>query len=122
MVGELEEVKEGKAGSDAEVQQLHKQLLRLEENAEADLARAAEEVTVSWLANPWLIFIADARLIHGWLMAALLYAHLVIASRGWHVFSADQFSRFNWKKHVAGHRIVRVCMQAEFRHMHGDCA
>lgn len=47
MVGELEEVKEAKAGSDAEVQQLHKQLLRLEENAEADLARAAEEVTVS---------------------------------------------------------------------------
>ena len=55
-------------------------------------------------------------------MAALLYAHLVIASRGSHVFSADQFSRFNWKKHVDGHQVVRVCMQAEFRHMHGDCA
>lgn len=44
MLGELEEAKEARAASEAQVQQLHKQLLRLEENAEADLARAAEEV------------------------------------------------------------------------------
>ena len=46
MLGELEEAKEARAGSEREVQQLHKQLLRLEENAEADLARAAEEVFI----------------------------------------------------------------------------
>ena len=44
MLGELEEAKEARASSEEQVQQLHKQLLRLEENAEADLARAAEEV------------------------------------------------------------------------------
>lgn len=44
VLGELEEAKEARATSEAQVQQLHKQLLRLEENAEADLARAAEEV------------------------------------------------------------------------------
>lgn len=42
---ELEEAKEGRSASEAEVQHLHSQLLRLEENAEADLARAADEVT-----------------------------------------------------------------------------
>lgn len=44
VLGELEEAKEARATSEAQVQKLHKQLLRLEENAEADLARAAEEV------------------------------------------------------------------------------
>lgn len=44
MLGELEEAKEARTASEAQVQQLHEQLLRLEENAEADLARAAEEV------------------------------------------------------------------------------
>lgn len=44
VLGELEEAKEARTASEAQVQQLHKQLLRLEENAEADLARAAEEV------------------------------------------------------------------------------
>ena len=44
VIGELEEAKEVRTASEAQVQQLHKQLLRLEENAEADLARAAEEV------------------------------------------------------------------------------
>ena len=43
-LGELDEAKEARAASEAQVQQLHKQLLTLEENAEADLARAAEEV------------------------------------------------------------------------------
>ncbi len=46
-MGELEEAKEGRSASEAEVQRLHAQLLRLEENAEADLARAAEEVMVN---------------------------------------------------------------------------
>ena len=45
VLGELEEAKEGRSASEAEVQRLHSQLLRLEENAEADLARAADEVT-----------------------------------------------------------------------------
>lgn len=44
MLGELEEAKEARAASEAQVQQLHQQLLRLEENAEADLATAADEV------------------------------------------------------------------------------
>lgn len=44
VLGELEEAKEARAASEAQAQQLRLQLLRLEENAEADLARAAEEV------------------------------------------------------------------------------
>ena len=44
VLGELEEAKEGRSASEAEVQRLHSQLLRLEENAEADLTRAADEV------------------------------------------------------------------------------
>lgn len=44
VLGELEEAKEARMASEAQVQQLHLQLLRLEENAEADLARAAGEV------------------------------------------------------------------------------
>lgn len=45
VLGELEEAKEGRSASEAEVQRLHSQLLRLEENAEADMARAADEVS-----------------------------------------------------------------------------
>jgi hypothetical protein len=45
VLGELEEAKEGRSASEAEVQRLHSQLLRLEENAEADLTRAADAVT-----------------------------------------------------------------------------
>ena len=44
VLGELEEAKEARRASEAQVQQLYKQLLSLEENAEADLARAVEEV------------------------------------------------------------------------------
>ena len=44
MSGELEDAKEGRSASEAEVQRLHRQLLRLEENAEADLAAAANQV------------------------------------------------------------------------------
>ena len=48
--GELEEAKEARAASEKQVQQLHKQLLTLEENAEADLARASQEVLTPFFA------------------------------------------------------------------------
>ena len=55
VLGELEEAKEGRAASEAEVRHLHSQLLRLEETAEADLARAADEVHCSTCPLSWLL-------------------------------------------------------------------
>ena len=42
--GELEEAKEGRSASEADQRRLLSQLQHLEENAEADLAAAAEQV------------------------------------------------------------------------------
>jgi type VI protein secretion system component VasF len=63
VLGELEEAKEGRSASEAEKQRLHSQLLRLEENAEADLARAADEVSTCFhtrLPMQFLLFV-----VHG---------------------------------------------------------
>ena len=53
--GELEEAKEGRSASEAEVKRLHSQLLRLEENAEADLAAAANQVLFHSLLTDALV-------------------------------------------------------------------
>ena len=44
--GELQDAQQAQAGSAAEVKRLLTQLTRLEENAEADLQRAADEVSL----------------------------------------------------------------------------
>ena len=66
VLGELEKVKEGRTASEAEVQRLHSQLLRLEENAEADLARAADEVTTCLHTQPQMKFLPS--MVHGGLL------------------------------------------------------